>query len=164
VVKNAASLAAYVKDNSVKFGSEAFANCQFRGALGNEIDKALLWYFWSLVFSFRIASDFLSIEKVVDRKAAEALFDAFCDIDNEKFKKIPHDPYPELFTSVGDAIDGINAAKGAEAFDAASRFMLKNLTCVSVLKEAEHRFLATNELSLAALKFPELRKIVDENM
>ncbi len=54
VKSEAASLANYLKGNSVKFGGEAYARLQVKGVLQKEIYENILWLFWASVFAFRI--------------------------------------------------------------------------------------------------------------
>lgn len=65
VLGNARDLAEYLKNNAVKFGSEAYAKCQTIGIFPPEIDKTLLWYFWSTVFAFRVQQNTLALKSVI---------------------------------------------------------------------------------------------------
>ena len=75
---NAQALAEYLKNNAVKLGGEAYAKCQFVGIFPPEIDTARLWYFWSVVFAFRVAQDTLALKRVIDDKTSRLLFEEFC--------------------------------------------------------------------------------------
>ena len=160
---NARALAEYVKNNAVKLGGEAYAKCQFVGIFPPEIDKARLWYFWSVVFAFRVAQDTLALKRVIDDKTSRILFEEFIEIDNKYLRSIEHEPYEETFGSVNFALEVIKAYAGKSSFEQASAFMLNAVKALNGLSDQERRFAVVKALTEAAIGFPPIVAVIEQS-
>lgn len=159
----AMSLANYLKNNAVKAGGEAYAKCQTVGILAKEINEPLLWYFWSIVYGFRIAQDGLALENVLDYETRNTLLVACMQVDNQYFQPIEHAPYEETCASMGVAAKVIKAKSGKPSYEQASTFMLLAVKAVPGLSNQDQKFTVVQMLAEAATSFPSLKTIIDQN-
>jgi len=162
VKSEAASLANYLKVNSVKFGGDAYAKLQVKGILPKEINKNVLWVFWVSVFAFRISKDMAGWRDKYGNDIFEDVFWEMCEIDNNYLKNIPHHPFKEVFEYVGMASE-ILAGLDNEIKQAGAFFLTISKELPIPLSK-EQRFVLSNELWQAASSFPSLEQIINENM
>ena len=160
---DAVNLANYLKNNAVKAGGEAYAKCQAVGVLAKEINEPLLWYFWSIVYGFRIAQDGLALENVLDHETRHKLIVACMQIDNQYFQPIAHAPYVETYESMDVAAKVIKAKNGKPSYEQASAFMLLAVKAVPSLSNEDQKFTVVHVLTEAATSFPSLKTIIDQN-
>ena len=160
---NARGLAEYLKNNSVKLGGEAYAKCQTVGIFPQTIDKALLWYFWSSVFAFRVAQDTLALKRVVDDSTSRTLFEEFIDVDNQFLGPIEHEPYEETFGSVNVALEVVKAYGQKSAYEQAAAYMLLAVKAIGRLSDKDQRYTVVQALTDAATGFPPLLKVIEQN-
>lgn len=161
--REAANLATYVKNNAVKLGGEAYAKCQMAGILDEEIDEALLWYFWTVIFAFRVAQDTLILKKSTDNETVRILLHAFVDVDNQCFSKITHAPYGETFATVNEAHAILEATAGKLPSEQVSMFMLHAIKSIPLRLTQEQGFAVVLHLVNAATSFPSLREIIQQS-
>ena len=160
---NASNLAAYLKNNSVKLGGEAYAKCQILGILPAEIDKSLLWYFWSVIYAFRVAHDALALKRGVNDATLQILFDEFIEVDNRYFRPIEHSSYVETFTSVNVAMEIIKANVGKSVYEQSSMFMLHVIKSMTSLATRDQKYTVVELLTTAATSFPALSEVIERN-
>lgn len=163
VRKEASNLANYLKNNAVKAGGEAYAKCQLIDVLPASIDKSLLWYFWSIIFAFRVAHETLALKGIINDETGRELFHAFIDIDNDYFQSIAHTPYQETFASVNVAIELIKANGTLPLFESAAMYMLSAVKVIPDLNTQEQTFNVVKLLAEAASSFPSLNTIIDQH-
>lgn len=159
----AMNLANYLKNNAIKAGGEAYAKCQTVGILAKEINEPLLWYFWSIVYGFRIAQDGLALENVIDWETRNTLIVACMQVDNQYFHPIEHAPYEEICESMNVAADVIKASNGKTSYEQAAMFMLLAVKAVPGLSNQDQKFTVVQLLTEAAISFPSLKTIIDQN-
>ena len=160
---NARGLAEYLKNNAVTLGGEAYAKCQAVGIFPPEIDKALLWYFWSTVFAFRVAQDTLALKRINDDKTSRSLFEEFIEIDNKYLRPIEHAPYAETFGSVNAALDLVKAYDGKSAYEQAAAYMLHAVKTIDGLSDQDQRYTVVQALTDAATSFPPLVTVIEQS-
>lgn len=163
VVANARSLAEYVKNNAVKLGGEAYAKAQAVGIFAGDIDKPTLWYFWSCVFAYRAAKDTLSVKVDVGGPAAQALLKNLADVDNDTLGTLDRGGYPETFGSINFAINIVKAKPSMTDYEHASTFMLHAVKSIPDLEDQDRRFTVVQLLTEAALGFPAVPRVIDQN-
>lgn len=163
VRSDAGNLANYLKNNAVKMGGETYAKCQTLGILSTQIDKPLVWYFWSVVYAFRVAQDTLILKNQIDNQTLEILFEAFIEADNKYFRVVEHTPYEETFASVNIALDLIKANNTSPPFEQAAIFMLHATKAIPGLTDRDQRYTVVQALSEAAIGFPSLKTIINQN-
>jgi hypothetical protein len=162
-VANARGLAEYVKDNAVKLGGEAYAKAQTVGTLARDIDKPTLWYFWSCVFAYRAAKDTLSVKADIGGPAAQALLQNLADVDNDTLGTLDRGGYPETFASVNIAIEMVKAMPKMTDYEQASMFMLHAVKSIPGLDDQDKRFTVVQLLTQAALGFPPVPNVIEQN-
>ena len=158
----AASLANYLKGNSVKFGGEAYARLQAKGILQKEINENILWVFWVSVFAFRISKDMAGWRDRYGDEIFEDVFWEMCEVDNNYFKEIPHHPFKEVFEYVSLASDVI--AKTNVELEQGGAYFLTILKEMPISLSKEQRFIIAEELWQATSSFPSLEAIIKENV
>lgn len=163
VQSNARSLAEYLKNNAVKLGGEAYAKCQAAGVLPSEIDKPLIWYFWSVVYSFRVAQETLILKKDVGEEALRSLFEEFIEVDNKYFQSLEHAPYEETFNSVNAALEVIKSNSGKSVYEQAAVFMLYAIKAIDSLSDQDQKITVVQTLTDAATAFPSLSVVIEQN-
>ncbi len=163
VRKEAKSLALFLKNNAVKFGGEAYAKCQAEGVLGRDIDKALLWYFWTMVFGFRVAHDTHALKKIINGESSGMLFRAFIEIDQNDFNTIEHAPYEESFVAVNHALDVVQGANGRPVNEQAAIFLLHAIKSIQHARSEETGFVIVQNLVQAVTSFPSLAQVIQQN-
>lgn len=163
VVANARGLAEYVKNNAVKLGGEAYAKAQTVGILARDIDKPTLWYFWSCVYAYRVAKDTLLVKADIGEPAAQALMKNLADVDNDTLGTLDRGKYPETFGSVNVAIDIVKAKPSVSDYEHASMFMLHAVKAIPGLEDQDKRFTVVQLLTEAALGFPAVPKVIENN-
>jgi len=156
----AANLANYLKNNAVKSGGEVYAKYAALRILPQEIDESLLWYFWVLIFSYRVALDMGPIKATYKKETYEELYFELCQIDNKHFSRTEHAPYDDTFVLVGRAADCIYSGGIKDSFKQASIFFLHGIKAVPYKLTQEQRFMIVEGLIEAAEAFPSLSDIV----
>lgn len=162
-VANARGLAEYVKNNAVKLGGEAYAKAQTVGIFERDTDKPTLWYFWSCVFAYRAAKDTLSVKADIGGPAAQALLKNLADVDNNTLGALDRGGYPETFGSVNIALDIIKAKPSMTDYEHASMFMLHAVKSIPGLEDKDSRFTVVQLLTEAALGFPAVPRVIEQN-
>lgn len=162
VKTEAASLANYLKSNSVKFGGEAYTRLQIQGILQKEINENILWLFWVSVFAFRISKDMAGWRDKYGNEIFEDVFWEICEIDNNHFKEIPHHPFKEVFEYVSLASDTL--AETDVEIEQVGMYFLTISREIPMSLSKEQRFIISEELWKATSSFPPLEKIINENV
>lgn len=163
VKREAGSLATYMKNNAVKCGGEAYARLQIQGVFPRDIDKEALWLFWVSVFAFRVSKDLGLIHEKYGNEIYEDVYWEMCQIDNNHFSKIPHEPFKEVFSYVGMASEFIYHSDIDEPMKQAGAFFLPISKELPMELSQEQRFVVAKELWDAVNAFPSLLQIINEN-
>jgi hypothetical protein len=162
VKTEAANLANYLKGNSVKFGGETYAKLQVKGILQKEVNRNILWMFWVSIFAFRVSKDMARWRDKYGNEIFEDVFWEMCEVDNNYFKKIPHEPFKEVFEYVSLASDVL--AETNVELEQVGAYFLTILKEMPISLNKEQRFIIAKELWQAMDSFPPLEKIIKENV